>query len=1229
MYLRELRINGFKSFADPVKLDLRPGMTAIVGPNGCGKSNTADAIRWVLGEQSSKSLRAGSMQDVIFQGTTNRKPLGLCEVSLIFTDCEKQLGTAHNEVEVTRRVVRDGGSQYYINGKVSRLKDIQNLFMDTGIGQVSYSFMLQGQIDKILSTNPTERRTIFEEAAGISKYKAQRKEALTKLAQVDANLARVTDVIEEVSRQITSLKRQATKAFRYKKIRHRLKHLDLAVRSRKFSALMTSVEDTNREAEGLRTIVIAARHAVDAINQSLEQLKEERSMMAEKLQVSQQQVYDLRSRKDQANNLIELSTLRAEDSSGRIEALYREIESLKEERGELQAKVEGELRHKAQQLSLFSDSDSDFKTQNESLLEVEARIAEAEGVLAQRKQKLMGLESSLSRFRSNCTTLEIESKTFQNKTTQLLEQLQILGDEHGELEAKSISFEQAHRQRLQERNDAEAQLKEAQETLDLSLMRFRKTQEDIRFVDRDLAGIIARKGVLEDLQRKLEGFSDAAKAILQGKLASSIEAQEYALLSDLLTVSSAYSPALELFLGVAVDAIHLRSTDKLLPLLEALESGGHGRVSLHLSMGNPPGAVSVEGLIPMRSLVSFGEENAVLFEPLFRGVYLCESLYQFMEIWKTNPNLDFQCVITQSGEYVDRRGFVFAGKAKGKKDSFLHRQIEIETLTEQQEQSQQRMDALRSDAAAIQELLDLAEETMNVSRGRLQELSGEVLTIETQLGHIRESLMRNRQLYEKQQSQIDGLEEEKEAVGSKLELAQQTLEHSEKEIEQQKQSIYDAEEALQVLREERDVCRDSFNRIRLEMAEKKQRLALLEQGVEQIKQRITETELLQERKTQEIALQQKQIEVFKTETSLQAKIIEDIETQLGDVRKGLDEDREALMLVDERIKKEEATVTEKRSEYEETTAKLNKLEVLLATKRSESEYLFNETHKEYESNLSEIDWKLELWQAGDSLPDRIKIDMEDDSLDLDAPIEREGTPTDMELESFERFDWDSAIDEIETLRSRVSGMGAVNLVAIEEYKDLRERYDFLKTQSDDLWNAKEQLVSAIDEINGTSLELFEKTFDKIRENFHYTFDALFGGGEADLELVNGEDPLESGIEITARPPGTRLKSLALLSGGQKTMTAVALLFAIYMVKPSPFCVLDEIDAPLDDANIGRFCEMLKQFLQYSQFLIITHSKRTIASADTIYGVTMQERGVSKLVSMRFQQAVESAEKTLA
>jgi len=464
MYLKEIVISGFKSFADRTRLDLRRGVTAVVGPNGCGKSNIVDAIRWVLGEQSAKALRGASMQDVIFEGTDKRKGLPTCEVALTFTDCEKDLGTAFNEVEISRRVTRDGGSDYYINGKVSRLKDIQRLFANTGVGRVSYSFMLQGQIDQILSTNPSERRTIFEEAAGITLYKAQRKEALNKLALVDTNLARVTDVIEEVSRQIGSLKRQASKALRYQRIKHRLTHVDLAFSAYRYSDLKASIDAAATRASELRKTLKSHTESLETDESALTEKKTARAELFEDMQALQQRVYSLRSEKENADNQAEFSDIRKKDLESRIAEYAKEIADLEQQKSNLADKAKNETENKQMQLDVVDDSDRIFRDRSSDLVTAQEKLGEMEAQLQQGRQSVLHAENRITRARSRCTTLEVDLKTYQVKHAALTETLLTLKEEVTSLERGLTEIQRLLAKRREEQKTRGSDLEKARES---------------------------------------------------------------------------------------------------------------------------------------------------------------------------------------------------------------------------------------------------------------------------------------------------------------------------------------------------------------------------------------------------------------------------------------------------------------------------------------------------------------------------------------------------------------------------------------------------------------------------------------------------------------------------------------------------------------------------------------------------------------------------------------------
>ncbi|MDX2111809.1 MAG: chromosome segregation protein SMC [Verrucomicrobiota bacterium] len=1232
MYLKELRVNGFKSFADATRLEFHRGMTAIVGPNGCGKSNISDAIRWVLGEQSSKSLRAGNMEDVIFQGTTTRKPLNLCEVSLLFTDCEKELGTNYHEVEVARRVTRGGGSDYYLNGKVCRLRDIQRLFLDTGIGQVSYSFMLQGQIDKVISSNPSERRMIFEEAAGISRYKAQRREALTKLTGVDANLARVTDVMEEVSRQIGSLKRQAAKALRFRKVKHRLTHLELAASARKHTVFKTECTALEEQATGLRLRTANLRANLERREATVTEVRQQRTAINEQLAQAQQSVFDLRQAREQAQNQAELATQRVGDLERRIESIREEVVHLEARHAELVARAAGEAKNRQDQLSLFGDSDQVYQDKNQDLAGLSNKVSAAEADLQNRRQAILMIESTLTRLRSNSTTLEVDLKTYQVRHANLLDELHMLAQDSAVQESALQQLVATHAARATEQQESELQIKEAQADEVKAREGFRTIQQHIQLTDRELAKLQAQIGMLEQLQEKFEGFSDGAKAILKGQLGAVLPGDAYKVLTRYLKVEDpAHTTALETLLGPAIDTIALNEAEYAVPVAAELEAKKLGRTWLQIPVpGRSPQIRSdlPPWLVPAGSVITSDDERvAGLISNLLDGCFFVPALAEFLKYWEEHREFEFLLVATANGELVDRRGLILGGKAgKTSKDtSFLQRANDIKKLKKDLARLQKEMEDFRKQAAEAQQQLDLAGRTVEERRKRQMEVAQELSTVRAQEKSARATLDQVRSRLTSRENDLVGLDRNKDDSVKRLEKARHDLEKGEHDLAEARTAIANAEVKLNDLRNERDMARERFNEVRLEISEKKQRLAVLDRGLVEIERQKQETILSRNRRNMECDTLTEQIGQLREQSAREKNRSGEIQKTLDVTMQSLEQHKVALQQADARIKQAEDGLSSDRETLDRESTELNTRDLRLTRLRAEWDFLTSNIRREYTVDLDTIDWKRELWQAGDTLPDRMKVEIEDESPDVDATEQQRPEPTEENLASLDATDWPAVDEEVTNLRQRVNSMGPVNIGAIEEYKELRDRHNFLKTQSDDLWKAKEKLLAAIDEINKTSQELFANTFVQIRKNFMYTFEKLFGGGSADLQLIDTGDVLESGIEITARPPGTRLRNLGLLSGGQKTMTAVALLFAIYMVKPSPFCVLDEIDAPLDDANIGRFCDMLKQFLSYSQFLVITHNKRTISNSSTIYGATMQERGVTKVISMRFNPVTEQTE----
>ncbi len=1262
MYLSSLKANGFKSFADSTHLQFEPGVTAVVGPNGCGKSNIADAIRWVLGEQSAKALRGGKMQDVIFEGTDRRKPLNICEVSIILTDCEKELGQDFNEVELTRRVHRDGGSNYYINGKTCRLKDIQRLFMDTGVGRTSYSIMAQGQIDQILSSKPEERRAVFEEAAGISKYKAQRKEALNKLAHVETNLDRVTDVIAEINRQIGSLRRQATKAIRYKKLSHKLRHLDVGYSAYQYGTLNSTLGDIDKSAGTLQGEVDELQKDLENKESSLTVYKEERQALIQKIQDAQQAVFDLRSTKEQIANESHMADIRITSMKERIEQAQQEIASFESQIGEFAARLDEHSADKQLHLDVLGNSDEIFQERNRELADIEAKLESSEREIQTLRTQAQDAEQTLHQSRDETSSLEVEAGTSTNRLEQVNKELAEQSEGQSQAQESLDTFKQGVSETEAKRSALEAALESAREKVSESRDAFRSAQVGIQELDRTVAQKTARVKLLQQLQEKLEGYGEGAKALLKGKMVGDLGGRSFSAIASDLSVKDGYGQAVEALLGSAVEAVAVGDADTVIEVFRQLEDRKIGRVCVKLlnAGGSASDASELPDWIkPALDYISVGDENDAL-KSVLSASYVVEDIAKFLKWWESHSEFRFLQIASKKGESVDSRGLVTGGFKNAKSSSILQREIELKQTSKELEEDQKMLKKARDEAEKINQVLEASEETVESHRKELNETSQELSRLQAEVRNAEKMLSDQKQKAERLEREKSLLDETLSRALEKLESARSRSNNGQDQLTEARGKLENVEADLAEIRAERDEKREALSQAKFDLQEKKQKLDLLEQGFVEIDQRRSELSRLTESKASDIGQWETQIIEQQQAKGSAVERSESLTTELEESKQVVEKTRETLASIEDKVgilEKEQAYTREK---VESLRSNLNNQHIQLAEKRSRLEFVHEEIEREYGIDLRLVDWKFEVWKARqpvDNLP-KLDLDVSDSNDDNEVPnengetedsqgveagkesvaevvseaIEEESNPepdnaisrgpSEEELEELDSTNWSKIKSEIQSLRKRVQGMGAVNTDAIEEYGELRERHLFLKTQCDDLVTSRDKLVAAIEEINLKSREQFSETFSQIQANFKHTFQTLFGGGKADLQLIEAEDVLESGIDIVAQPPGTRLKNITLLSGGQRTMTAVGLLFAIYMVKPSPFCLLDELDAPLDESNIGRFTGLLKQFTSQSQFIIITHNKRTIQAATAIYGVTMEEKGVSKVVSMKFNSEHE-------
>ncbi len=1225
MYLKALKLHGFKSFADPTTLLFEPGVTAVVGPNGCGKSNIADSIRWVLGEQSAKALRGGKMQDVIFEGADTRKPAQLCEVSLLLTECEKQLGSEFHEIEVTRRVHRDGQGEYLFNGQACRLKDIQKLFMDTGVGRTSYSIMAQGQIDQVLSSKPEERRAVFEEAAGITKYKSQRREAMGKLALTDQNLARVADVVGEVSRQIGSLRRQAAKAMRYKRLAHRLRHLSLAWSAYHHRQLSDALQALDARLAGLRAEADRRRAALEAQQGLLESRKADRSRLNQRVQDAQQAVYDLKSQRDQAENAANLARIRRTGLTERLAGSRDTLSELEMQLREVAAQVDSGSQDKQLQLGLLGSSDAIYQQHNRELAVSEGELTRLERDLQQAKFELLQFDSAVARLRTESSGYEVDQKTSVHRHEAVASDLRQALEQSGAASAAAAEAAARVEEALASRARANEGAAEAQNGVGEATREFREAQRRIQDSDRQMAQRGARLRLLQQLQERWEGFGEGAKAVLQGRLAGALAGAKATAVSHGIEVKPGFAVAVGSLLGSAAEAIEVSDLATARRIFAQLEQEQIGSVMLRIAEFGAPGAPAEglpAGLIPAAEALTQIEEGHPA-RAVLGACFVADDLDTFLDYWKANPQFAFLAVATRKGEVIDRRGLVSGGHANPKKhaNSIVQREIDLRDTAKALVEDQRVHDELKAQGEAIGAKLAAAEAALEERRAAVLSATQAVASAQAEERNARRGADDSSGRVRRMEQELSALEQARLEAQARWERAKAGLAQSEAAASAQRSRIEELEFRLSAARAERDVKRESLAQARLELAERRQKVEVLDRGLGEMERRRQQIgDLLVERQA-EIEAWTEQTAELEAEEARQRSGSARIAETLGVAQEQVEKIRLELIGVEREIDSLEASQSALRHESDAAHAELSAHEVRLAESRQRAQFLSEDVAREYQVDVTAVDWKQTLWHAEDEPPGNQPLDLDEED-EAEAPARRQRrkrpeSPSEEDLAALDATSWDEVKAEVDALRQRMGGMGAVNLVAIEEYSELKQRHDFLKAQSDDLTRARAELIAAIDEINQTSQKQFEVTFEQIRKNFEYTFQTLFGGGRASIELVQTEDILESGIEIVAQPPGTKLKGISLLSGGQRTLTAVALLFALYLVKPSPFCLLDELDAPLDESNIGRFTDLLKKFVKDSQFIIITHNKRTVAAAAAIYGVTMEERGVSKTVSMRF------------
>ena len=1184
--LKRLELIGFKSFADKTRFDFSSGITAIVGPNGSGKSNVVDAVRWILGEQSAKSLRGGEMADVIFNGSASRKSLGLAEVTMTFDNTLRHLNLDADEVQITRRVYRDGTGEYLINNTMSRLKDIKEMFLGSGAGAGAYSIIEQGRVDALLQASTKDRRTIFEEAAGISRFKARKIETLRKLENVDQNLSRLRDIIAEVDKQLRRVRLEASKAQRYQEYSTRLRDLRVGSSLREFGQLSERLSTETAALEALRSRLGEAQ--IQAASSEAE---------ARQLEIV---LSDIEA-------TLELSSAKLADVRQQIASEEAHLDSEAAKGDDLDKQLAEARRRRA-------DLDRLLRVSSLSAADAEAEVTDAETQASGQRRRVAELESTLSAVDAELDKLQQQVQEDRSAQFDLVRQVATLQTQADSAKQKLESFYRDREQRrrraeqktaelgslervLQDLDRTEADLQHRLGMVKHSLAQRQQEREDLRkqadAKQQEIADLNVRRSdlrgridVLEGLERSQEGLGTGVRELItllnaERARPSALSDTVVGLVADFLSVPREVAPLIDLALGDTAQKFVVRDAKRLDRLLAEREKPFAGRVSFLPLSPIEPLAEGDETSTADRWVTCEHPELAGLPRQLLGKVRIVPDLAMARQM-AADPEFQGFRFITRIGELLDTDGTLTVGTHHAGA-GILSRKSELRDLRAQASGIDAEMIAADKALVAVRVQIDALDAPIHGLEQEIELLSNQAGDLNSQMFQHKQNRTRLDDEIELYKMEMKIFEKEIHSLEASWKDLHSRAEVAEHDAQALKIRLEVAERRIQTGDQERVISQQEHISAKVALAQMDERLAGLRSRFEQI-----ETDLSRGR--------EESYRVERHEAVLYARLIE---CQLARLRTSAD--LATLHSAKEIHEREMAELGQRRDHDRERRRVLVEE---LQTVRAASQDQLTQFHQ---SELSVRD----LENARGTLIDRLREDYQIELADQYSVLSTQ-------YSVLEFGDADSVHAEIAQLKEKIRKLGNVSLESLQELLEIETRAKDLQAQHDDLTSAQGSLMEIIGKINADSRKLFTEVYDTVRANFQELFRKLFGGGMADIILENPDDVLESGIEIVARPPGKELRSISLLSGGEKTLTAVGLLFAIFRSKPSPFCLLDEVDAALDEANTARLSAVLREFLDRSQFIMITHKKRTMAAADVLYGITMQESGVSKQVAVRFE-----------
>lgn len=1190
MNFKQIEMVGFKSFADPIKITFNNGITAIVGPNGCGKSNVADAIRWVLGEQSSKMLRGTSMQDVIFKGTEKRKSMSFCEVSLLFDNSNKIFKSDYEEICITRKLYRSGESEYLLNHTNCRLKDITELLHDSGIGKSGYSIIGQGKVEEIINSKPIDRRAIFEEAAGIAGFKAKKVDAERKLERTRDNLVRITDIVSEIDRQLKPLKHQAEVAKKYLELKEKLKVLEvnayiyqydyaaankaeieekinaiveeMNLRQGKLDQVILDYNNTFEKVNSIDADISGLRDIILNITVQLEKQAGQTNLINEKIQTREQELKRLNE------ELLKLT----ENEQGFSQELNSKTSELNLKKNKLT-----ELKQLMEQVSVhYEKINSELSQSENEAQETQRKLFETLSKLGDVKAQISALNAEKTTYSEQLKNLEVNVRTVKNK---LIESRVNVTDCKKVIEKLNLQKEELNlsiNEHLAEQNKLDSE--------------FKQSETNLNNINSNILSLEHRKKMLEDMQREYEGYNGSVKRLLtDAEKNANLKNKIVGVLASLIKVPQNFQSAIEMALGSAVQNVVTFSDDGAKELINYLKQREYGRVTFlpintikeryfdnsFRKLLTSPGIFGVAS-----ELISYNKNIANIISNLLGATVVVDNINTAVNLAKQS-RYSFR-IVTLDGDVINPQGSITGGSKKAQVANLLSRETDIELSTKAILKLQTEKEELLKQISNLSNKLAAVNEVIKQKSNSLRD--------------VEISFAAETERYEKYNSICLSLEQESNSLSSEVAKTNQIIEGISNEIskisntenlnENPTTTLEQNNSQFTEMRSKRDDYANQITNLKVEIASISSEILSLESDIERIKFALSNAVSMRE-----------ELNSALTENKNNLANLRGMAEQSG-VNSTVGVDTEKL----NQTKIEVENLTNQKSTLQSTLRSLEEERMALGV---EVNKLQDRKHQQ-EINLSKIDTDIE------TLQERVWTEYE----------LTYNTAQDYKVAD---FDVKQGLQDISKLRREINGLGNVNVNAIEDSKLLEERHGNLYVQAQDLIKAEEDLKQIIKDLSDEMTARFDEAFNQINSNFGVVFKELFGGGSAKLQLVQSEDMLEAGVDIVAEPPGKKLSNITLLSGGEKSLTAIAILFAILRLRPMPFCLLDEIEAALDEANVARFAKYLQRYSEETQFIVITHKKPTMEHADALFGVTMEEKGVSKVVSVKLTDAIKNIE----